>query len=73
MNSMVHEATAAGYRLEIHVIGDRAAESSIEAMEVARVAPEKRPLLTHCQVRIYHIIMCMFADTLLPRYKDTCI
>ena len=66
MNSMVHEATAAGYRLEIHVIGDRAAESSIEAMEVGRVAPEKRPLLTHCQVKIDQIIICIFPCAMLP-------
>ena len=46
----VKEATGAGYRLEIHAIGDAAAESVIQALEDSRVAPEKRPIITHCQV-----------------------
>ena len=40
----------AGFRLEVHVIGDRAAEAAIEAFEKAQITPEKRPILTHCQV-----------------------
>ena len=47
----VAEATAAGYRLEVHVIGDAAADAILTAIETANVAPEKRPILTHCQVR----------------------
>ena len=47
---MVLEATSSGYRLEIHVIGDAAADAALDAMEYAKVAPEKRPILTHCQV-----------------------
>ena len=47
---MVQNATAAGFRLEIHVIGDRAADSALEALETAMVTPEKRSILTHCQV-----------------------
>ena len=46
----MHEATAQGYRLEIHVIGDAAAEAAISAIEAADVARERRPILTHCQV-----------------------
>jgi len=50
LTELVHEATAAGYRLEIHVIGDRATEEVLDALEAVPVAPEKRPILTHCQV-----------------------
>jgi hypothetical protein len=49
--SQVKEATASGYRLEVHAIGDAAADMVISCMEKARVAPETRPILTHCQVR----------------------
>lgn len=50
LNEYVHEATSNGYRLEIHVIGDGAAENALNAIEFAGVSPEKRPILTHCQV-----------------------
>ncbi len=32
------------------MIGDAAAEAAITAIKEAKVAPEKRPILTHCQV-----------------------
>ena len=51
LDYLVHDATSRGYRLEIHVIGDAAAEAAITAIERADVAPQKRPILTHCQVR----------------------
>ena len=50
LKDLVHEATSAGFRLEIHVIGDRAAETALDALEAVNVAPEKRTILTHCQV-----------------------
>ena len=50
LKDLVHEATSAGFRLEIHVIGDRAAETALDALDAVNVAPEKRTILTHCQV-----------------------
>ena len=50
MDEQVAAMNEAGYRLEVHVIGDRAAEATIEALEKAEVTPERRPILTHCQV-----------------------
>ncbi|ELU03691.1 hypothetical protein CAPTEDRAFT_206365 [Capitella teleta] len=58
---LVKEATASGYRLEVHAIGDAAAEMVIEAMEKADVTPEKRPILTHCQI---------LRKELIPRMKS---
>ena len=43
---------AAGYRLEIHVIGDRAAEAALDALQFAQATPEQRHILTHCQVLV---------------------
>eukprot|EP00667_Euglena_gracilis_P007173 EG_transcript_7241 len=40
----------AGYRLEVHAIGDRAARVTVEAIEAAGMGPEDRPVLTHCQL-----------------------
>ena len=34
------------------MIGDAAAEAALDALCFADVAPEKRPILTHCQVMI---------------------
>jgi hypothetical protein len=50
LTSYVQEATSSGYRVEIHAIGDRAADVALTALEQAKVAAEKRPLLIHCQV-----------------------
>ncbi|EGZ24670.1 hypothetical protein PHYSODRAFT_554756 [Phytophthora sojae] len=46
----IADATDAGYRVEIHAIGDRAAEQVLTALRAANVGPEKRPILTHCQI-----------------------
>ncbi|KAG3015849.1 hypothetical protein PC121_g1679 [Phytophthora cactorum] len=46
----VSDATNAGYRVEIHAIGDRAAEQVLMALKTANVRPDKRPILTHCQI-----------------------
>lgn len=48
--SMVKTAHDLGYRLEVHAIGDEAAEAVLEAFEKAGVQPEDRPILTHCQI-----------------------
>ncbi|KAI9988744.1 hypothetical protein PInf_022279 [Phytophthora infestans] len=46
----ISDASSAGYRVEIHAIGDRAAEQVLMALKAANVGPEKRPILTHCQI-----------------------
>uniref|UniRef100_K3XA87 Amidohydrolase 3 domain-containing protein n=1 Tax=Globisporangium ultimum (strain ATCC 200006 / CBS 805.95 / DAOM BR144) TaxID=431595 RepID=K3XA87_GLOUD len=46
----VSDANADGYRLEIHAIGDRAAEQVLMALKAAQIPAEKRPILTHCQI-----------------------
>jgi predicted amidohydrolase YtcJ len=35
-----------GYRLEVHVIGDQAAEVVLDALEEANISPDQRPILT---------------------------
>ena len=39
-----------GFRVEIHAIGDAAAEQVLCAMETAGGCPSERPVLTHCQI-----------------------
>ena len=48
--SMIQEARDNDFRLEIHAIGDAAAEQVLGALETLGVRPEERPLLTHAQV-----------------------
>ncbi|OQR92014.1 hypothetical protein ACHHYP_04127 [Achlya hypogyna] len=50
MRDKIRVAHAAGYRLEVHAIGDRAAAQVLSAMEAAGLSPEDRPILTHCQI-----------------------
>ena len=50
MDSKVKQAHELGYRIEMHVIGDRAAEMAIHALKAAATPPTARPILTHCQV-----------------------
>ena len=52
ITSILH-ATQQGYRLEIHAIGDAAADQVLTALEVATTQYHiriDRPILTHCQV-----------------------
>lgn len=46
----VAAATKAGYRVELHCIGDAAAAAVLDALEAAEVPREARPVMTHCQV-----------------------
>ena len=50
MNEKVKRAHELGYRIEMHVIGDRAAEMAVQAFKAASIPPTARPILTHCQV-----------------------
>lgn len=74
------EATAQGFRLEVHAIGDAAAEMVIKAMEGAGVVQEKRPILTHCQASCP--ILCFYTGDLMEflsknefffQVLDTCL
>jgi len=46
----VSEAVAQGYRLEMHAIGDAAADIVLNALKTQHVSPEMRPILTHAQI-----------------------
>lgn len=50
LNQMVRNANDEGFQLEIHVIGDRAAEAAMEALEASNVPPSRRPIFVHCQL-----------------------
>ena len=50
LTSRVAMATSSGYRVEMHVIGDRAVDVALDALRDAHVAAEKRPVFIHCQV-----------------------
>jgi predicted amidohydrolase YtcJ len=47
---MITHARGLGFRVEIHAIGDAAAEQVLDALDSAGVSPCERPVLTHCQV-----------------------
>jgi predicted amidohydrolase YtcJ len=53
---MVHKAKDSGYRVEIHCIGDMAAEQTLTALERAGYDASDRPVMTHCQVLSEEII-----------------
>jgi len=53
VTSRVAKATSSGYRVEMHVIGDRAVDVALNALRDAKVAAAKRPTLIHCQVARY--------------------
>jgi predicted amidohydrolase YtcJ len=44
LRSMIQEARERGFRVEIHAIGDAAADQVLSAMEAAGVLPEERPV-----------------------------
>lgn len=51
LRSKVMLASLEGYTLEVHAIGDAAAEAVLDAFEAELELPTARPLLTHCQVK----------------------
>lgn len=50
LEGMIINARNLGFRVEIHAIGDAAAEQVLNALDGAGVPPCERPVLTHCQV-----------------------
>lgn len=63
LRTMITDSTKLGFRVEIHAIGDAAAEQVVNAFQAAanELPPNslKRPLLTHCQVLSPHSISKM--------------
>ena len=48
--SMVKYAKDRDFRVEVHAIGDKAAECVLNAFSSAQLTPFDRPVLTHCQI-----------------------
>ena len=48
--SMITLAKKHAYRIEVHAIGDAAAEQVLKAMDACGIIPEDRAILTHAQV-----------------------
>ena len=50
LHKMISDSKSKGFRVEIHAIGDAAAETVLSAMRSSGIAATDRPILTHCQV-----------------------
>ncbi|GMH94542.1 hypothetical protein TrST_g12620 [Triparma strigata] len=61
MERKIALAKERGFRLEIHAIGDMAAEQVLNALEKCEINKESRPVLTHCQVLRRDLIDKMIA------------
>ena len=69
--TMISDARARGFRVEIHAIGDAAAEQVLVAMELVGVTPEERPVLTHCQVLADDLIDRMTALNVIANVQPS--
>ncbi|TYZ60260.1 hypothetical protein PybrP1_008491 [[Pythium] brassicae (nom. inval.)] len=67
----IAEADTAGFRLEIHAIGDRAAEQVLMALKAANVTPAKRPILTHCQILGDDLLHAMAAQGVIGNIQPS--
>ena len=65
----------AGYRFEIHVIGDKAAEVALDLLESTNVSPSSRPIFVHCQILrddlITRMLKCGVVPTIQPSFVPT--
>ncbi|MFX0210273.1 MAG: amidohydrolase [Candidatus Hodarchaeota archaeon] len=61
LNNKVKFAKEKGFRLEVHGVGDLAAEQILNAYETTGLTKEDRPILTHCQ---------LLGKDLIERMKD---
>ena len=50
LSAAVRRAHGLGFRIEVHVIGDRAAAMAVQSIADAAMPASSRPVLTHCQV-----------------------
>ena len=72
---IVNKVTKAGFRLEIHVIGDKAAEIALDLLESCSVSPSSRPLFVHCQILredlLDRLLKCGVVPTIQPSFVPT--
>ena len=47
---LFYKINSAGFRFEIHVIGDKAAEVALNLLESCKVSSDRRPIFVHCQI-----------------------
>jgi predicted amidohydrolase YtcJ len=59
LNKKVRAAHELGYQLEVHAIGDLAAEQVLTSFQEAGIQKNDRPVLTHCQVLSSEILELM--------------
>ncbi|OLS24450.1 MAG: N-substituted formamide deformylase precursor [Candidatus Heimdallarchaeota archaeon LC_2] len=56
LDAKVLRIKQAGFRLEVHAIGDLAAEMVLKSFEKANISKDERPILTHCQILAQDLI-----------------
>ena len=75
LTAAVRRATELGYRIEMHVIGDRAASVAVQSFVDANVPPTARPILTHCQVLsaelLTSFVSCNVVANIQPQFLTT--
>ncbi len=71
LNKLIGEANTAGYRVEIHAIGDLAAEMVINAIEVNN--DNNKPILTHAQILGEDLIQKMKNLNIIANIQPTFI
>jgi predicted amidohydrolase YtcJ len=68
---MVSAARERGYRLEVHAIGDAAAEAVLNAFDTVGVTKQERAILTHCQVLGPDLIKRMSASGVIANVQPS--
>lgn len=74
LQEMITDSSKRGFRVEIHAIGDAAAEQVLNAMEDSvkqQSTPLFRPILTHCQVLSYHAIDLMVRHDVIANVQPS--
>ena len=61
----------AGFRLEIHVIGDKAAELALDLLESCQISPETRPIFVHCQILREDLLSRMVNRGVVPTIQPS--
>lgn len=69
--SMISTARNEGYRVEIHAIGDAAAEQVLNAIVECGLMKEERPILTHCQILGADLIETMQAHNVIANVQPS--
>ncbi|MDH5403090.1 MAG: amidohydrolase, partial [Candidatus Heimdallarchaeota archaeon] len=71
LTRLVSEVKSLGFRPEIHAIGDKAAEISINSMINGNVLPDDRGILTHCQILSQSIINKMAEHNIIANIQPS--